>query len=417
MTRRHGTIIWGFVGLAGLLAVGAGGCSGSVPAANPPSTASISPAAPALPPGERKSRGVKIALLLPLAGMDGTAQVARGMKQAAELALFERNDPAIQLVTKDDGGTPEGARAAAEAATADGAQIILGPLLSKSAAAVAPAARKASVPVVAFSNDPSAAGNGVYLMSYFATEEVERVIAFAASKGKRRYTALIPATPYGQMVEPVFRAAVAKSGGEVVRLETLPGDGKGMLAAANTILQTIRDAEKAGTPVDALFVPAGPDTLTALAPLLTFEGIDPSKVKLIGTSAWDLPLIARDDVLVGGWYAASDPAGWTEFAEKYRKTFGTTPPRLATLAYDAVNMAISLSGSGQPEPFSTANLTRAEGFTGVDGPVRLLPSGLSARGLAVLEIEKYRSVVIDPAPASGEPGKISSAGGTPRLFQ
>ena len=36
------------------------------------------------------------------------------MQQAAELALFERDNPNLQLLVKDDLGTPEGAKAAAE---------------------------------------------------------------------------------------------------------------------------------------------------------------------------------------------------------------------------------------------------------------------------------------------------------------
>ena len=74
---------------------------------------------------------VKIALLLPLGGMGETAAIAKSMKQAAEMALFELNDPYVQLITKDDGGTAVGGRAAADAAIKEGAEIILGPLLSQ----------------------------------------------------------------------------------------------------------------------------------------------------------------------------------------------------------------------------------------------------------------------------------------------
>ena len=81
---------------------------------------------------------VKIALLLPLGGMGETAAIAKSMKQAAEMALFELNDPSVQLVTKDDGGTAAGARAAADAAIKDGAEIILGPLFSQAVTGAAP---------------------------------------------------------------------------------------------------------------------------------------------------------------------------------------------------------------------------------------------------------------------------------------
>ena len=348
-------------------------------------------------PTDTKARAVKVALILPLGGIGEPAQISRGMKQAAELALFEADNPAIQLITKDDGGTPQGAMAAADAAISEGAEIILGPLFGKSAAAVQPVAKKTNVPVIAFSNDPSIAGNGVYLMSFLASEEVHRVVSFAASKGKKRFTALIPDTAYGKTVEPAFRAAVAKAGGEIVAIKSYPADASGMLASAKSVVAAIADAEKAGNPVDALFVPAGQDQLTQLGPLLAYSGISNGKLKLLGTSAWDVPMIARDDALTGGWYAASDPGGWMAFADKYRKNFGTAPPRLATLSYDAMTMALTLAANPGPNRFAAENLTRSQGFNGV---VRLMPGGLSSRGLAVLEIEKYRSVVIDAAPQS-----------------
>ena len=80
--------------------------------------------------------------------------------------MFERDNPSLQLIVKDDKGTPEGAKAAAEEAIKGGASSILGPLFAKSVAAVAPVARQADVPVIAFSNDRQVAGNGVYLLSF-----------------------------------------------------------------------------------------------------------------------------------------------------------------------------------------------------------------------------------------------------------
>ena len=283
-------------------------------------------------------------------------------------------------------------------AISEGAEIILGPLFGKSAAAIAPIASKAGIPVVSFSNDPAVAGKGVYLMSFLASEEIKRVVAYAASQGKRRFAALIPDSTYGKAIDPVFRAAVAKAGGEVVALETYSADASGMLASAKTVIKTIKDTGEAGRPVDALFVPAGPETLGQLGPLLAYSGLTAANLKLLGTSAWDAPVIARDDALIGGWYAASDPAGWTSFAGKYRKTFGTAPPRLATLSYDAMSMALALAATPGPNRFSPENLTRTQGFGGADGVVRLTMDGYSQRSLAVLEIEKYSSVVIDAAP-------------------
>ena len=48
--------------------------------------------------------------------------------------------------------------------------------------------------------------------------------------------------------------------------------------------------------------------------------------------------------------------------------------------------------------FSYENLTTVSGFKGVDGLFRLLPNGLSERGLQVLGVEKKGFVTLSPAP-------------------
>ncbi len=169
---------------------------------------------------------VKVALLVPLSAQGQPGVIGKSLKQAAELALFERDNPNLQLIVKDDKGTPEGAKAAAEDALKSGATLILGPVFAKSVAAAAPVARKAGVPVIAFSNDRQVAGNGVYLLSFQPAPEVERVVAYAAGQGKRRYAALISQDTFGKVVEPVFRDAVNRTGGTVVAIETYQRFGK-----------------------------------------------------------------------------------------------------------------------------------------------------------------------------------------------
>ena len=68
------------------------------------------------------SKPVKVGLLLPLSAPGQTAPIARAMKQAGEMALFEHEGSNVQLIVKDDKGTPEGARLAAEDALRNGAE-------------------------------------------------------------------------------------------------------------------------------------------------------------------------------------------------------------------------------------------------------------------------------------------------------
>jgi len=351
---------------------------------------------------------VKVAILVPLSSQGHPGLIAKSLKQAAELALFERDNPNLQLMVKDDKGTPEGAKAAAEDVLKRGATLILGPLYAKSVAAVAPVARKAGVPVVAFSNDRQVAGSGVYLLSFQPAPEVERVVAYAAKRGKRRYAALIPDDAFGKVVEPVFRDAVARTGGTIVALETYPASANALLIPLRKIGMAVAAAEAEGAPVDALFVPGGQEYLENVGRLLPQAKIDFAKVKLIGTGGMDYSNAGRDASLIGAWYPGPDPRGWSEFAQKYAKSYGQGPPRIAGSAYDAVNLAIALAGSG--EGYTPAMLTRASGFAGIDGPYRLLTDGTTDRALAILEVQKFGATVVEAAPSAASPPAATVSG-------
>jgi hypothetical protein len=123
-------------------------------AAPPPGAAPTAPA----PAPER----IAVGLLLPLTGPE--ADIGQSILDAAQMALFDTADENFVLLPRDTGGTPEGAARAVRDALSGGAKLILGPLLAQDVAAVAPEARAAHVPVVAFSTDSSVAGDGVYLM-------------------------------------------------------------------------------------------------------------------------------------------------------------------------------------------------------------------------------------------------------------
>jgi hypothetical protein len=175
---------------------------------------------------------------------------------------------------------------------------------------------------------------------------------------------------------------------------------------------------------DAVFLPQGGPVLRALAPLLPFYDIDPRKVRVLGTVAWDNPVIATEPALYGGWFAAPPPASRQVFETEYKKAFGVKPVRVASLAYDATALAaviakrsanrqntVVIGGTGQNTTpgfapaagrriYSAAALTTANGFAGIDGIFRLLPSGLVERGLAVVEVRPRRFKVVSPAPKS-----------------
>ena len=352
----------------------------------------------------------KVAVLLPLSGSAQSAAVAKGMKQAAEMALFELNNPGFQLIVKDTKGTAAGAAAAATMAASEGVELIIGPLYARSVTAVGQVARQAELPVIAFSNDRKVAGNGVYLLSFMADEEVDRIVAFAARQSKRSFAALVPENGYGTLMTTAFQAAVARNGGRIVAIEKYPNNSNGMLEPSQRLFKLVKESMELGTPVDAIFLPGGPDTLPNLAPLIEYANLGAAPMKFLGSGGWDYPNLGRNKNFIGSWYPAPDPRGWRAFSEKFARTFGSAPPRIATLSYDAVTIAIRLATANPAGSRYTApNLTRSNGFVGVDGAFRFTAGGTAEHSLAILEVQQFRPNMVDPANAGFAPaGRVAT---------
>lgn len=373
--------------------------------------ASLPPPGPALADGERpapspKGRsGTKVALLLPLSAAGQTAVIAKAMKQASELALFELDDPSFELLVKDDKGTPDGARAAAEEAVAEKADLILGPLFAPSVSAAAPVAARAGIAMLAFSNDRRVAGRGVHVLGFQVDQEVERIATYVAQQRRSRLVALLPDDDYGRAVEAAL--ARGRSGLQVVAVERFGGAGTALLEPVRRLADLVRAGGSASTgdgsegAIDTLLIAAGPDTLAGIGSMLAYAKLDTKLVKLVGTGGWDHPTLGRDAAFVGGWYPAPDPRNWQAFAEKFSRTFGMAPPRIASLAYDATTIAIGLSKGPAATRYAEASLTRTSGFTGIDGPLRLTAGGVAERKLAILEVQSFGATAVDAAGAPG----------------
>ncbi|ACI91556.1 extracellular ligand-binding receptor [Afipia carboxidovorans OM5] len=355
------------------------------------------PPGPSGPPQEGTAIGkgqVKVGLILPLSGAGNAGIVGQSMKNAAEMALAEFQNPDLQLLVKDDTGTPQGAQMAAQQAVGEGAEIILGPLFALSVSGVAQQARARNIPVIAFSTDASVAGQGVYLLSFLPESDVNRVIDYASGTGKRSFAALLPENAYGNVVEATFKQAVSRRGARMAAFEKYSTDPAQMQNAVRNIAQALGSA-------DALLLADDGDVLVQLSNQLASAGADLKRVQLLGTGLWDNPKVFADPRLQGGYYAAPDPSGYRAFAKRYRGKYGQDPVRTATLAYDAVALVAALSrvSSGGPR-FSADVLTNASGFTGIDGLFRFRSNGTNERGLAVLRAAPGGGQIASASPKS-----------------
>jgi ABC-type branched-subunit amino acid transport system substrate-binding protein len=347
------------------------------------------PAGPQQEPTAVGSGQVKVGLILPLSASGNAGVAAQSMKNAAEMALAEFQNPNIQLLIKDDAGSPQGASAVAQQTVSEGAEVILGPLFAASVPAVAQVARTRGISVIAFSTDSSVAGRGVYLLSFLPESDVNRIVDYAAGTGKRSFAALVPDNAYGNVVEGAFKQAVGRKG-RVVAFEKYSGD---RATPARTVAQMLGSA-------DALMIADDGDSVVATADALTAAGSNLRNIQMLGTGLWDNPRVFASQVLQGGLYAAPDPSGFRAFSGRYRQRFGADPVRTATLAYDAVALMAALARTQGAQRFAPETLTNPSGFAGIDGLFRFRSDGTNERGLAVMKVTTGGGVPVAGSPKS-----------------
>src|SRR5947209_1767843 len=347
-------------------------------------------AGPAQAPQAVGNGGTKVGLILPLSGSGNAGVAAQSMKNSAEMALAEFQNPNIQLLIKDDGGNSQGAQQGTQQALDEGAEIILGPLFALSVPASAQLTRARGVSVIAFSTDSSIAGRGVYLLSFLPESDVNRIVEYSASIGKRSFAALLPDNAYGNVVEAAFKQAVGRKGGRIVAFEKYGAD---RATPARNVASSLGTA-------DVLLLADDGDSVVATADALTGAGANLRNIQLLGTGLWDNPRVFASPALQGGLYAAPDPAGFRSFAGRYRAKFGGEPVRTATLAYDAVALVAALARTQGGQRFSPEVLTNPSGFAGIDGLFRFRADGTNERGLAVMRVESGGSRPVAGSPKS-----------------
>jgi branched-chain amino acid transport system substrate-binding protein len=324
--------------------------------------------ATALPGGQPYSQAsVKVAILLPLSGPN--ASIGQSMLQAAQMALFEVGNDNFELISKDTGGTSGGATSAATSAINEGAQLILGPLFADEVRAVKPIAQSRSINMLSFSTDWTLAGGNTYIMGFLPFGQVERIAHYAAANGARRTAIAAPADQYGNTVSQQFKTEAAR---------------RGLILAP-----ALSDAAS----YDSVFIPAAGQSLSSMLTRITNKN-----ARKLGTGLWDDARIAANPNMNGAWFAAPSPRARAAFENRYKSTYGSSPVRIATLAYDATALAAALSKSGAG--FTASALTNPNGFAGIDGIMRFRSNGMVERGMTVLEIRNGQIVELEAAPAT-----------------
>jgi|GEM_PF-690336 len=464
-TRPHRL---GLAGLAGLAMIGLSGCAdlGSGDGARPQTVSdrpARSEAAPTPSPTERAAGPRTVALLLPLTGPQG--EQGRALEAAARRALTPARASAISLRVLDTQANADGARAAAEQAVADGADLVLGPLYSVTVQAVRPVLQAAGIPAVSFSNNRAVAGDGVYLLGHLPGQQTEALLSFAAAQGHNAVVVVGPDTAYARLVADEVAALSRRGAVHLMDTELFPAS-----TDYNSQVEIVRGLAKRSP--GGVVIPTTGLPLVGIAALFDYYNAGPPSVRPMGTDLWERPDTFNEPSLHGGWYvststppvddpmAVSNQAAEDDAAERLVSRLLEEPaaddaaepdasPEDATAEDDGpeapgaddeapkrpeirlsagpgkldrlVMDAVALAAAWAEQPSSASEpgtfLTNAAGFRGFSGLFRLLPTGLNERGLNVLEVTPNGPQVVQPAPSSFAPGQTPTVLVRPTDYQ
>ncbi len=300
------------------------------------------------------------ALLLPLSG------ASQKLGEVLRTAVSLGGGPGVGIDIYDSGSTPEDAAAAALNAVDGGANILIGPVFGAQARAVA-AAVPGRVPVVTLSNDASLAGDRLFVFGITPEHSVQAVFSLAAQRNLRDIAIVVPPGAYGAQSVAAAQA-IAPALGLRLRAPIVRDSAVGLGAAL---------ADSGGRP-DAVYLPTADSSLTPFA-----RAISGQEIQLIGSTQWSARDLESEPALDGAWFAAPDPLRFAAFRDAFTEATGQAAGIIAGLAYDGTELARILGQRGQQ---NRRGLLDDEGFSGVVGPYRFLPSGLCQRGLAVLKV-------------------------------
>ena len=334
---------------------------------------------------------VKVALLVPLTG--NGSDIGKAILNASQLAIFDMAPKGFQIIPRDTKGTPIGAQIATQEAISSGADFILGPLFSGSVKSSAAAASPHNINVVGFTTDRNAVSYNSFAMGFIPSTQVNSVLNYAISQGKKKFSIVIKDSQYGTIIESAVRKYLLRYGLEEPHIHKIYGQ-------STEIHRLYQGAVSNNS--QAILIATDMGLASNISTGLIENGLTNHKLQRLGLGLWDDTKNTYSVALEGAWFATASPTQRSRFTKIYSNTYGTQPPRLASMGYDATALAISLSKSGNG--YSRSALVQPNGFYGLDGIFRFHKNGLVERGLAIMEFSRGRTIIRKDAPKSFNSG-------------
>lgn len=331
--------------------------------------------APAL--AQAQAQTVKIGLILPMTGP--FASTGRQIEAAAKLYMAQKGatvaGKTIELIVKDDTGTPDVTRRIAqELLVNDKVSFLAGFGLTPLAFAVAPLATQSKTPLIVMAAATSSITeqSPFVVRTSFTLPQVTIGIAdWAAKNGVKKAMTLVSDYGPGIDAEKAFKERLTAAGGEVVGEVRIPLRNPDF----SPFLQRVAD-----TKPDALFVFVPSGAGSQFMKQFVERGLDKSGVRLIATGdVTDDDIVdSMGDVALGTitthHYSAAHPSAENKaFVEAFRKAANTRPNFMAVGGWDGMHLIYEAlkKTNGATDGTALVEAMKGMAWTSPRGPISI----------------------------------------------
>jgi len=359
-----------------------------------------------------------VSVLLPLSGPH--ASVGKSIGTAVEMAFMRQKYSDISVSFFDMTGNKLQKQNAILNALAAQPDVIIGPLFAEDVRLLRDK-KPDNLPILSFSSDTNALGNGVMTMALIPAQSIEVIVKEMTRDGTKRFAILAPNTESGKrmggaaiLAANIHDVSVAglfyytEGNSESIKEVAHRASMYAARSAANTgareilsnilIKESLTDLQKTHisdqldkisksdtlgkAPYDAILFLGNTSDSKNLASFLRYYDVAARDARFYGTALWDNSELLGDLTMSGSKFAALPPIS-PDFSELYEQLSGKSPSRLSTFGFDAANLTIGMLRSNHT---NAAYLLDPSGYKGLDGLFRLRPSGESERALQIVEL-------------------------------
>lgn len=328
---------------------------------------------------------LNVGVLLPLTGK--TSNIGLGMQNAMFMALDDLKNNRLILKFYDTKSAEAGAVSAVQKAVAEGAELILGPLMGDEVKAISKTALSADVPVVSFTTSPQVLQKGIYSIGLLNGEQIDRAVSYAASQNRKKLIMLVPDNNSGMNQLKAAIMAAENNGMELLKVGFYNPDSMDF----TSIIKQLSSPKD----FDTVLITESGNRLKSMASMFAYNDIMYPDILFIGTSAWENTNLSKETILYHSVYPMVSKSYGTYFSNKYNETFGEQPKTVYSFAYDSVLLASILSEKNKND--LATGITSKSGFIGINGFFKILPTGQSFHSLEMLEVTKDGTTVVSPA--------------------